>query len=87
MKVKDVMSRDVVAVRPEAPLKEVARLMNTYGISGLPVVDESGDVMGVVSEADFLLKERGFEAIRGRPFEWIVGESGAAKATRGKVAR
>jgi CBS domain-containing protein len=86
MKVKDVMSRDVVAVRPEAPLKEVARLMTTYGISGLPVVDESGDVVGVVSEADFLLKERGFEAIRGRPFAWILGESGAAKATRGKVA-
>jgi CBS domain-containing protein len=86
MKVKDVMSRDVVAVRPEAPLKEVARLMSTHGISGLPVVDDGGDVVGVVSEADFLLKERGFEGIPGRPLTWILGESGAAKAARTKVA-
>jgi len=86
MKVKDVMSRDVVAVRPETPLKEAARLMSTYGISGLPVVDESGAVVGVVSEADFLLKERGFDEIPDRPFAWLLGESRAAKAARTKVA-
>lgn len=86
MKVKDVMSRDVVAVRPETPLKEAARLMSSHGISGLPVVDEFGDVVGIVSEADFLLKERGFAKIPERPLSWILGESAAASATRAKVA-
>jgi CBS domain-containing protein len=59
MKVKDVMTRDVVTVEPWTPLKEVARLMVERRVSGLPVVDEDGSVIGVVSEGDILVKERG----------------------------
>lgn len=57
MKVKDVMTTGVAAVTPETPVKEVARLLVDRRISGVPVVDAEGVVLGVVSEGDFLLKE------------------------------
>ena len=59
MKVMDVMTTDVVTVRPGTSLKEVAAIFAERRISGAPVVDETGGVVGVVSEADILFKERG----------------------------
>jgi CBS domain-containing protein len=59
MKVQDVMTGDVVTVRPETSLKEVGRILAECKISGVPVVTEDGEVVGVVSEADILFKERG----------------------------
>ncbi len=58
MKVEDVMTRDVLSVRPGTSLKDVARLLSGAGISGLPVTTEDGELLGVVSEADILAKER-----------------------------
>jgi CBS domain-containing protein len=58
MKVEDVMTRDVATVSADATLKDVAHLLVDKGVSGLPVVDEDGRVVGVVSEADVLAKER-----------------------------
>ena len=59
MLVKDVMTKRVVAVGPRTPLKEVARTMVQKRVSGMPVVDDDGSVLGVVSEGDILVKERG----------------------------
>ena len=59
MKVADVMNRDVVVVSPRMPLKEVARVLVNRHFSGVPVVDDEGKVLGVVSEGDILAKERG----------------------------
>lgn len=59
MNVKDVMTSDVVTVRPETSLKDVAAILTERRISGVPVVDASGKVVGVVSEGDILFKERG----------------------------
>lgn len=56
MNVHEVMTKNVIAVEPETPLKKVAELLVEHGISGLPVVDAEGVVLGVVSEADFLAK-------------------------------
>ena len=86
MDVRDVMSRSVVTVRSEAPLKDVARLMVERGISGVPVVDEHGGVLGVVSEADFIIKEGGPERIRHRPLARFVGESNETRAELAKIA-
>jgi CBS-domain-containing membrane protein len=55
--VKDVMTTEVVAVRRETTFKEVAAALRRYRVSALPVVDDSGRVIGVVSEADLLAKE------------------------------
>jgi CBS domain-containing protein len=59
MKVEDVMTRDVLTVRPEASVKEVGRILAERTISGVPVVTKDGEVVGVVSEGDILFKERG----------------------------
>jgi CBS domain-containing protein len=52
------MVTSVVTVSPETSLREVAVLLAEHGFSGLPVVGSEGEVIGVVSEADILHKER-----------------------------
>jgi CBS domain-containing protein len=59
MKVKDVMTKSVITVAPRTSLKDVARLLVARRVSGVPVVDDDGSVLGVVSEGDILVKERG----------------------------
>jgi CBS-domain-containing membrane protein len=59
VKVADVMNGDVVTVGLRTPLKDVARLLVERRISGVPVLDDDDTVLGVVSEADILVKERG----------------------------
>jgi CBS domain-containing protein len=54
---RDVMSAPVVTARPETPVKELAALLTTNRISGVPIVDD-GQVVGIVSESDFLTKLR-----------------------------
>ena len=54
--VADVMTDDVVSVTADTPLKTLAELIVTHRVSGLPVVDQSGKVVGVVSELDLLAK-------------------------------
>jgi CBS domain-containing protein len=51
---KEIMKTDVVKVGPEVPVKEVAKMMLQYDISGFPVVDEQGNVLGVVTELDLM---------------------------------
>ena len=48
MKVEDVMAREVTMVSPETSLKDVATVLAGQGISGLPVVDGSGELVGVI---------------------------------------
>jgi CBS domain-containing protein len=71
MKVSELMSAEVLTTTPEAPLKEAAALLSRRGISGLPVVDESGAVVGVLSEADILVKAGG-EHPRGGLLGWLL---------------
>ncbi len=52
MNVRELMTRRVVSARPEAPVKEAIRLMESNRISGIPVADAGGRVIGVVSERD-----------------------------------
>ena len=49
-----VMTRDVVAVTPHTTIEEAAKIMLRMHISGLPVIDDTGNLVGVVSESDFL---------------------------------
>jgi CBS domain-containing protein len=73
--IRDVMTAPVFTVRPETPLKEVARLLIDNSVSGVPVVDAGGAVLGVVSEADFLVKEQGAAEVRHRRLAGLLGES------------
>lgn len=54
MRVKDVMTRNVVSVSPQASVAEALDTMTRSHLSGLPVIDEAGSLVGVVSEADFM---------------------------------
>ena len=54
MKAEDVMTRDVISIDPDATVLQAARLMLQHHISGLPVVDNNGNLVGVLSEGDFL---------------------------------
>jgi len=53
-RVSEIMTRPVHAVRPEAPLREVLDLMLTYDINHVPVVDEEGRPVGIISRFDLL---------------------------------
>jgi CBS domain-containing protein len=64
-RVKDVMTTDVVSVRQSAEYKDIVSVLRGLHVSALPVLDEAGHLVGVVSEADLLLKEVGQEALGG----------------------
>jgi CBS domain-containing protein len=53
------MTTDVVTVGPETGLKAAARVMVEKGVSGLPVVDDTGVLIGIITEADFVQQEAG----------------------------
>jgi len=54
MHVKDLMATEVVSVSPRATIAEAIQLLLARKVSGLPVVDEAGDLVGVLSEGDLL---------------------------------
>ncbi|MDQ7820341.1 MAG: CBS domain-containing protein [Armatimonadota bacterium] len=61
LRAKDVMTSPVITVRPDTPIKDVAALMAAHHISGVPVVTDQGELVGIITEADLLLAEaRGF---------------------------
>lgn len=67
MKAVDVMVTDVVTVGPDACVQDVARTLLTNRISGVPVVDDEGKLLGIVSEGDLM---RRAEAGTGRRRSW-----------------
>jgi CBS domain-containing protein len=79
--VAQVMTRNVLTVTPESPLRNVARLMSDHGISGVPVV-EKGSVLGIVSEADIMAKERGPVLPRRRLSRWFARKPATADTER-----
>ena len=82
MKVGDVMTTDVLTIGPDAPIKEAAMLMVREGISGLPVVDDDGAVVGIITEADFVTAEanRSWGRQRKRLLANFFGEAEAPQA-------
>lgn len=86
MTIRDVMTRSVLTAQADTPLKDVARLLIDSDVSGVPVVDGQGAVLGVVSEADFLVKEQGPQALRHRRLARLLGESEATRRQLGKLA-
>jgi len=74
MQVKDVMTRSVISVEPDESIMKAARLMLQNRISGLPVIDKDGELMGIVTEGDFLRRgELGTQRRRPKWLEFIVG--------------
>ncbi len=57
--VADVMTRDPIVVKPDTPLSEAIKILAEKRISGLPVVADSGSLVGVISETDLMWQETG----------------------------
>jgi CBS domain-containing protein len=66
MKTQDIMTRNVIKIRKDTTVAEIARLLSEHHIGGIPVVDEDNRVLGIVSESDLFLKEKGlpFSAVK-----------------------
>jgi CBS domain-containing protein len=74
MKVRDIMSPRVISIAPDASILDAIRLMLQNHISGLPVIDASGALVGVVTEGDFLRRgETGTTRKRPRWLEFLLG--------------
>jgi CBS domain-containing protein len=74
--VADVMSFDPIVVRADAPIEDAEELLETNRISGLPVVDAAGTLVGVISQTDLIrLAHHSIgEILRARPDGLRVGE-------------
>jgi len=57
MLAKDIMTRDIIMVKPKMTIKQLAMLLIKNQISGAPVAAEDGKIIGIVSEADILAKK------------------------------
>jgi CBS domain-containing protein len=85
MKVQDVMTRDVITVTPETPLRDVAAVLAERRISGVPVA--VGDAcIGIVSEADLLPKQLSRGLSKRGPLEWIFGDQHDPEELRRRAA-
>ncbi len=58
LKAKDIMTTDVITVRPETTIEELARILIGKKISGVPVVNEKDELMGVVTENDLISQNK-----------------------------
>lgn len=56
LKAKDIMTASVKTVNPETSIEDFARMLMAHHISGAPVVDENGDLKGIVTENDLISK-------------------------------
>jgi CBS domain-containing protein len=79
MRAQQVMTTPVITVRTDTTILEAAEIMLHWHISGLPVVDESGILVGIVSEGDFIRRsELGTQRKRGRWLRFFVGPNKVA---------
>ncbi len=83
MNAADVMTSNVVTVHPETPVPKLVTLLLSRGISGVPVVDQDGGLVGIVTEGDLVRRaELGTERRRGR---WAAFFTGTATLARDYV--
>ncbi|HEY5129792.1 MAG TPA: CBS domain-containing protein, partial [Bradyrhizobium sp.] len=74
MRVHQIMTRKVTTVKADTPILEAANLMLRRHMSGLPVVGDTGKLVGIVSEGDFIRRsEIGTQRKRGRWLKILVG--------------
>jgi CBS domain-containing protein len=90
MKASEIMTRGVIAVSPETPVRDVAKLMVEQRISGVPVVDD-GRLIGILSENDLMRRvELGTEKTRPRWVQFLTADDTLLAEyvhARGRLAR
>jgi CBS domain-containing protein len=83
MRVDDVMTRTVFTVGPTATIEQAAKLMVERRVSGLPVVDEAGALLGIVSEGDLIARQRPAERLTW--WRMFVDDEGLARDYRKRI--
>src|SRR5204862_4051642 len=79
MRAHQIMTRPVITVAPDTAMIEAANTMLQRHVSGLPVVDAAGKLVGIISEGDFVRRsEIGTQRKRGRWLKLILGPGKAA---------
>jgi CBS domain-containing protein len=79
MRAHQIMTRDVITVTPHTTIEDAARIMLRTHISGLPVLDEAGNLVGIVSQSDFLRRsEIGTGRKRPAWLQFLIGPNKAA---------
>ena len=79
MRAHQIMTRSVISISPEATVLEAANVLLQSHISGLPVLDAAGKLVGIVSEGDFLRRsEIGTQRKHGRWLKFLLGAGHAA---------
>jgi CBS domain-containing protein len=74
MRAHQIMTRKIISVTPDTSVADAANIMLQRHISGLPVVGEAGNLVGIVSEGDFIRRaEIGTQRKRGRWLKILVG--------------
>ncbi len=88
MKAADIMRTWFATVKPSAPLLDAIHLLLETNQRGLPVVDDEGEMVGIISEGDFLHRsELDVEYPEGFWLEWLLGKNEgqlARERTRGQ---
>ncbi len=56
MQVRDIMSSPAITVRPDTKIQEIARIMREHQISGVPVVNENGELLGAITELNLIAR-------------------------------
>jgi len=79
MRAHQIMTRPVISVTPDTTIVEAANIMLRKHVSGLPVVDATGKLVGIISEGDFIRRsEIGTQRKRGKFLKFILGPGKAA---------
>ena len=66
MKIKEIMTEEVVTVSTDTGVRQVANLLGEKNIGAVPVLDEAGVIVGIITESDLFIKEKGipFSAVK-----------------------
>lgn len=79
MRAHQIMTHSVITIAPDATILEAAKTMLQYHVSGLPVVDAAGKLVGIVSEGDFIRRsEINTQRKRGRWLKFLLGTGAEA---------
>jgi len=84
MRARDLMTTNLVTIPPDAPLEALARVLSERGISGAPVVDADGALLGMVTESDLI---RRLAAKEDAPKSWVLGLLASAAEQAARFAR
>jgi len=73
LKVRDIMTTDVVSVKKETTIRELAELFTTRRVGSIPVVDDSGNLIGIVTESDLIEQDKSLHIPTVISlFDWVI---------------